>query len=96
MECPLIGDKQYGGGNASAKYFRDLEKGLFLCARYVKFKHPYFNSKVGREEWLKMGDEYLKNSKCLLVEKSDPSDGGFVVFVQANIELPGKYEELFT
>ena len=94
LNCPLLGDKRYDGGSEKAKSFRDL--GLFLCASRVSFKHPYYNTDVGKKEWIS-GDCPGKDSPFIREDKaSKNSDIDFEVVIDAKIELPKKYEDIFS
>eukprot|EP00559_Dactyliosolen_fragilissimus_P004641 CAMPEP_0184860582 /NCGR_PEP_ID=MMETSP0580-20130426/5441_1 /TAXON_ID=1118495 /ORGANISM="Dactyliosolen fragilissimus" /LENGTH=557 /DNA_ID=CAMNT_0027357737 /DNA_START=150 /DNA_END=1823 /DNA_ORIENTATION=- len=86
--CPLVGDSIYDGGG-NAVHLR--ERGLFLCSNKIILEHPYYNTDIGKKEWLSMGDEEkYANGKIRLAED------GVTIQVHASIELPNKFRSFLS
>ncbi|KAL3791814.1 hypothetical protein HJC23_002445 [Cyclotella cryptica] len=88
---PLVGDSLYDNGDSHALRLR--KRGLFLCSNEIEIEHPYYNTPLGRMEWLNKvatqnNDEHAND--CLY---EDEENGN--VMVKARINLPEKFLSFF-
>jgi len=81
--CPLVGDKIYDGGGEAMQL---RERGLFLCSNKIRLDHPHYNTEAGRKEWDSLPDKEKWADGQLRL-----SDDGTIVEVDANINLPEKF-----
>ncbi|KAL7552174.1 hypothetical protein ACHAWF_015398 [Thalassiosira exigua] len=86
LGTPLVGDTTYDGGDDSARRLR--KRGLFLCSNEICLEHPYYNTPIGRKEWLDSGGRDRVGDQSLVLEDKNTDS----VKVQAQIELPDKFE----
>jgi len=87
-DCPLVGDSTYDGGGDAMQL---RERGLFLCSNKVCLDHPYYNTKVGREEWDTLPDaEKWAGGKIRL------SDDGSTVEMHVSMDLPDKFDSFLS
>jgi len=87
-DCPLVGDSTYDGGGDAMQL---RERGLFLCSNKVCLDHPYYNTKVGRNEWDALPDaEKWAGGKIRL------SDDGSTVEMHVSMELPDKFDSFLS
>ncbi|KAL7470617.1 hypothetical protein ACHAXS_010835 [Conticribra weissflogii] len=84
-DSPLVGDTTYDGGDENAMRLR--KRGLFLCSNEIVVEHPYYNTPVGKLDWIKMkSDEKMRGSML----REDEESGQVVIF--AKIDLPEKFQ----
>lgn len=83
MNRALVGDKEYDKQHKEAVKLRDL--GLFLCSSQVQLEHPYYNTRPGRIEWQRLGENDKKFAGGKLFEEKGK------VMISASIELPEKF-----
>jgi 23S rRNA-/tRNA-specific pseudouridylate synthase len=94
----IVGDVEYDGNHPEAVALRG--NGLFLCATSIVHEHPYYNTKVGRQEWDDIGrtnglpedmNDGTTNDPKSIVWYNVNTDK---VMISAQIELPSKFESL--
>lgn len=93
-KTPIIGDTTYvdlepsaqisDTGDVPPKYFR--HRGLFLCSNKIEIAHPYYNTVVGRKQWIGLDRRIQVSGEAMIWE-----DDTGVVMIKAVIEIPDKF-----